>query len=136
MAIDKNKRYEFVTSSCRYHNEKIIQAFQLFLKLTTAVVAGIFYLSVNSPVGCKQKAIVIAANFTEGAICTVAVLLIIANLLAWWGFRNAESEIVGKDESGNYTVPKPKFPKSCLSEIVMVFVVLTTFFMFSKFNPL
>lgn len=51
MAIDDEKRYEFITEQLRYVNEKIIEAFTLFVKLTSAIMAGIvwnFYL-------CRKK---------------------------------------------------------------------------------
>jgi hypothetical protein len=93
MEIDKDKRYEFVTSSARYHNEKIIQAFQLFVKLTTALIAGVVYLSVNRPGGGNQNDIAAVANFAEAAVCIVAAVLIITNLLGCWDseMRNQKS---------------------------------------------
>ena len=136
MAVDLDKRYEFVTISSRYHNEKIIEVFQLFIKLTTAIVAGVVYITLSKLPSDKQVALSLAAIATEAAVSIVCVTIIISNLRSWWGFRVAESEIVGKDTTGNYMVNKPKFPRSCLSEIAMVAAIVLTFIGFIYVNPI
>ena len=136
MDIKPEKRYEVVTSSARYHNEKIIEAFQLFIKLTTAVIAGVVYLALSGLEIDKLNSLAWVAVVAEGLICLVCVTIMIANIRAWWGFRIAESELVGKISDGTYIVSKPKFPRSCLAELVMIFVVILTFVVFVFVNPI
>jgi len=42
--ISDEKRYEFVTAQQRYTNEKIIEAFNLFIKLGSGIVAGFIWV--------------------------------------------------------------------------------------------
>jgi hypothetical protein len=128
MGIAEKDRYEFVTSSVRYHNEKIIQAFQLFIKLTTAVIGGTVYLSLQPMDPIKHSLLTQAALVAECAICLVCIITIWANVRAWWGFRVAESKLVGKDaKDKDFIVAMPTHIKSYLVEVVMTIVILLTF---------
>jgi hypothetical protein len=37
--VSDEKQYEFVSGQVRYHNEKIIESFEFFIKMFSAVVA-------------------------------------------------------------------------------------------------
>src|SRR5436190_873231 len=106
MPVSPDKRYEFVTQQLRYTNDKIIEAFELFLKLTAAVLGAAAWVStqklspeVQGPIGRLVPWLVTGI----GASC---VALILINLRSWWGYREAESQLVGP------AVPPPKFPRS------------------------
>ena len=131
MTINDQKRYEFITEQLRYVNEKIIEAFTLFVKLTTAIIAGIVWLLTQS---LKDETRLLIGSFIPWLFLLLAatsILLIIINLRSWWGYRKAESTLVGVNK-----VPNPKFPRSCSGEIVMIGVIIVVFFVAWICNPL
>ncbi len=93
MAINDEKRYEFITEQIRYVNEKIIEAFTLFVKLTSAIVAGIVWLLIQN---LKHETRILIGPVIPWLFLLLGVtciLLIIINLRSWWGYRKAESTL-------------------------------------------
>lgn len=115
--VTLEERYRFVTSQLSYFNEKIIEAFNLFIKLLTAIAGGVIWLRLQTDWGTvwiQIRGIVVALIVLVGLS---SVLLIIFNLSSWWGFRKAESFLLkGK-------IPPPVFPKSARQELLMMLVV-------------
>jgi hypothetical protein len=130
MKIPEDKQYENLTTHLRYLNEKIIQSFNLFVKLATAIVGGVFFLNWKLVPGCLQRAKL--HNAASGLFVLVSlsmIFLILRNLLAWRGYR--------KELSRQY--PDIVLTKGChwwISEAVMCFLIAVSCIGFLVFNPL
>ena len=115
--VTLEERYRFVTSQLSYFNEKIIEAFNLFIKLLTAITGGVIWLRLQTDWGTvwiQIRGIVVALIMLVGFS---SILLVIFNLSSWWGFRKAESFLLkGK-------IPPPVFPKSARQELLMMLVI-------------
>jgi hypothetical protein len=115
--VTLEERYRFVTSQLSYFNEKIIEAFNLFIKLLTAIVGGVIWLRLQTDLGTvwiQIRGIVIGLVMLVGLS---SILLVIFNLSSWWGFRKAESFLL------NGKIPPPVFPKSARQELLMMLVI-------------
>ncbi len=129
--IENEKRYEFVTSQIRYHNEKVIESFNLFIRLFSGIVAGAVWLSTQSDPSAKHRVIGIFAYVLVIMLMTMTSVTVIANVLQWYGYRRAESGLVGKDK-----VPPPTVLGSCWNEIAMLLCIISVSAVFCLFNPL
>ena len=116
--IDPIERYKFITSQLQYFNEKIVEAFRLYIQLVTAVMGGYIWLK-------SQTQTVVPSNWVRVVFPALmvfiglgSVLLIVVNLSSWWGFRKAESALL------KGIVPPPVFPRSARQEIVMIMVII------------
>jgi hypothetical protein len=118
--VSDDERYKFVTSQLTYHNEKIIEAFNLFIKLTSAVAGGAIWLRVQATGPSLWPTIRPLAVGLLVLFGISAALLVGFNLHTWWGFRKAESRLT------NGAVRAPSFPGSCRQELVMVAVIIAT----------
>ena len=111
------ERYRFVTSQLTYFNEKIIEAFNLYIKLITAIAGGLIWLRLQVDwvtVWVQIRGIVVALILLVGF---ASILLVTFNLTSWWGFRKAESFLLkGK-------IPSPVFPKSARQELLMMILI-------------
>ena len=118
--ITLEERYRFVTSQISYFNEKIIEAFNLYIKLITAIAGGVIWLRLQVDWGTiwiQIRGIVVALIILVGI---ASILLVIFNLSSWWGFRKAESFLLkGK-------IPPPMFPKSARQELLLMLVIATS----------
>jgi hypothetical protein len=129
--IEDVERFKNVTSKIEYHNEKIIEAFNLYVRLFSAIVGGAVWLSTQADPASKHGLYGWLANILVGMLTTTTTVTVIANWLAWYEFRKAEAGLVGENR-----VRPPSMPRSCLNEIVMVLVILTASGLFCLYNPL
>ena len=93
MEIPKEKQYEYLTGHLQYLNEKIIQAFILFIKIATAIVGAAFYLHLKLP--HEDVKLTSISNMADSLFILVSfsmVLLILNNLRSWLEYRNLLSE--------------------------------------------
>ncbi|MBI3576142.1 MAG: hypothetical protein HY083_10920 [Gammaproteobacteria bacterium] len=119
------KRYEFVTAQIRYHNEKMIEAFKLYITLLSAIVGSVFWVLAQSEIVESLKYELLF--LIPWLVITVSVsvsILILSNYVAWWGYRKAESKIT------KGAVPQPVLPKSFISQAVMLVVIIISCFGF------
>ena len=129
MSIDE-KRYEFVTAQCRYCNEKIIESFNLFIKLVTGIVGGMIFLDLNLAVNDPKRGTYLNASTVLIVLIGVSTLFQVWRYqISWWGYRIAEIKI---------TAEAPALRKwwSRSSEISMTIAVIATPLCFWYFNPL
>ena len=119
MPISDEKRYEFITEQLRYVNEKIIEAFQMFVKIMSAIVAGLIILETQDVSAPTRTLVADLLPWLFLLVGLSSLILILVNLRSWWGYRIAESALVGRDK-----VPPPRFPRSCSGELVMMFVIV------------
>lgn len=117
--IDELNRYHNITKMLVYLNEKIIESFNFFIKIFTAIIGGYLWLSIQSNSQDLKRNIAIYIQLILIAVCALTLVRVWANLKSWWGFRKAESQLVGIDK-----VPYPKIPNSCLSEILMCLIII------------
>lgn len=130
MDVSADAQYNFLTSECRYKNEKIIEAFNLFMKLATSIVAGVFFLdwkmAADDPKRCKLSH---GADAFFLLVGISMVFLILNNLRSWRGYRKEVSRLVTN-------VPAPKGPFWFSSEALMCVVIALACAGFLIFNPL
>jgi hypothetical protein len=119
--IAEEKQYEYVTGQLNYHNDKIIDAFNQFVKLVSAIIAGGVWIFTQQLVKETKVLIGKIALWLILLVCVNSVMLILLNLRAWWGYRRHLTNLVGTE-----TVPPPRFPRSCFSELVMISVIVVT----------
>jgi hypothetical protein len=129
--IDGHQRYEFITSQIRYHNEKIIETFNRFLQLFAAIVGGSIWLSLQPRPSGAIRDYSVVSDALVIALALISALNIINDLLAWFGFRQAESALVGLD-----VLPPPHPIRSCWMEYLMLAAMLGAGATFWLFNPL
>jgi hypothetical protein len=130
--IDDNRRYEFVTTQIRYHNEKMIEAFNRLIQLFTAIVGGSIWLSLQPrPAGVPLRDYSTISDTLVLALAAISALNIINDLLAWFGFRQTESSLVGHNK-----LPPPHVIRSCWMEYLMLIGMLAATVAFWRFNPL
>ena len=119
MPVSDEKRYEFITEQLRYVNEKIIEAFQTFVRIVSAIVAGLIVLETQNVSAATRSLVAGLLPWLFLLVGLSSLILILVNLRTWWGYRIAESALVGRDR-----VPPPRFPRSCSGELVMIFVIV------------
>jgi hypothetical protein len=118
MALEE-KRYEFVTSQIRYHNDKMIDAFKYFVSIFSLIIGGVFWLLSQQNLEASLKTFVAGLSpCLTLLIGATSILLIVSNYLSWWGYRKAETSLT------DGTVAPPRFPKSANSQILMILVIL------------
>lgn len=128
MSIDE-KRYEHVTSMCRYHNDKIIEAFNLYIKLVTLIVGGVVWLRVQAKTiegSVSLDSIEPLAADLLFIVSGCAIWLIIINLYAWLGFRNAEHSSY-RASDGKQNTPEPRRLRDYWNEWFYVILILFIF---------
>lgn len=116
--ISDETRYNFVTGQLNYHNDKIIDAFNLFLKLISAIIGGSVWVITQH---LEQAKVLLISKIVPWLILVISVssiMLILINLRSWWGYRKTMSSLVGAEK-----VSPPQFPRSCSSEIVMILTI-------------
>jgi uncharacterized iron-regulated membrane protein len=119
--IDDVERYKVVTSRIQYFNDKIIESFKLYIQLVTALTGGYMWLKTQSQATNALTWARVAAPGLMILIGITIILLIVANLSAWWGHRKVESKLTGG------AVPAPVFPKSARGELIMIgFIIITS----------
>ena len=129
--VSDEKQYEFVTRQLNYHNDKIIEAFNLFLKLISSIIAGSVWL-ISQKLDRETRALIgEIAPFFIFIGCISSILIILINLRSWWGYKKAISYLVGTEKA----IP-PKFPRSCSSELVMIITILISSIIIFIFLPL
>ena len=113
--IDGVKRYEYVTKMLIHLNDKIIESLNLFLKVYSAIVGGIFWLSIQQNAQEVKKHFLPIMLFLFAVVGLFSIVLVTTNLKSWWGYRKVESQLIG--------LPMPKFPASCIGELVMITII-------------
>jgi hypothetical protein len=124
------KRFENVTTMIRYHNDKMIEAFNRFNTFVVAIIGGTYTLLSFEHLNKATK--VQAVSLVPYLLWLVAIstlALIISNYKSWYGFRKAESAL-----SGNI-IPAPTFPRSMSEQLVMTAIILAVCFIYPCLDP-
>ncbi len=124
------ERFNNITTMIRYHNDKIIDAFNRFVTFSIGIVGGSFWLISQKNIEPAIKEAVISSVpilFWFLGVSTIA--LIYSNWSSWFGFRQAESVLVSD-------APAPSRLKSSKEQIIMVCIILFVCVFFTCFSPL
>jgi hypothetical protein len=132
--ISDEELYKTLCDMLAERNRNALDAFKLFISLYSAIVGGAIWLSTQAtkmPVsyGRLSTGVVILVTF-------VAIVLVIEAKRGWWGYRKAQSELVGKNDQGKYRIPPPKLFPTVITEGAMVIAMAVAGFGFYWFNPL
>jgi hypothetical protein len=131
MSNDFSKeRFDNITTMIRYHNDKIIEAFNRFVAFSIGIVGGSFWLISQKNIESTIKEAVISSVpllFWFLGVSTIA--LIYSNWSSWFGFREAESALVSD-------APAPSLLKSSKEQLIMVCIILFVCVFFTCFSPL
>lgn len=130
MKVSEDKHYEYLSSQCRYLNEKIIQSYLLFIKLASSLIGGVFYLHWKLKAGdFKRGSLAIATDALFVLISISIGSLIWNNLRSWRKYRETLSE--------HFEIkPIPGGVQWCANEIVMLVTIGISLAAFLLFNPL
>lgn len=130
MVISDDKRYEELKTHLRYLNEKMIQAFEMFIKIATGIVGGTFFLHMKLNINDPQRPLM---SYGVNALMLLVgggmTIIIINNLCSWHSYRKTLSDDFPE-------IPLKKRVGTWLAETLMCALILTTSFGFMAFNPL
>jgi hypothetical protein len=126
--VSDEKQYEFVSEQVRYHNEKIIESFNFFIQLFSAVVGGCIWLSIQKDQNAKFPSYQTLSNAIVVIVAIVAVIRIAENLRAWHGYRSAQCRL-------EPSIPKPRPLRASAVEMIMILGIVVAAGLFYIFNP-
>jgi hypothetical protein len=134
--ITPDKEYEFVSSQVRYHNEKIIEAFNLFIKLFSAIVGGSIWLRLQPGFDAAQAlAFARMSSLLVVFLTAIAGLMVAENLKSWHGYRWAQARLGGVDEKGHFRIPPPRTFRASVCEGAMMLTMVAAAILYWLFNP-
>jgi hypothetical protein len=116
MCISDDKHYDFITRQLEYTNEKIIQAFELFIKLFIVISGGIIWLKTQNFEDNFLKVLITPVRFLLILMGVGSIAVIILNLKSWWGYRKAQARLTT-------LAPSPRHFLSYLHEIILILIV-------------
>ena len=127
---DYDKVYQELKTHLRYLNEKMIEAFSLFVKLATAIIGGTFWLHMKLPAGDPQRYLMARGTSMLLLLTSVGLtLVVINNLRAWHSYRHALSTQFPD-------IPSRTKWWSWVSEVILCVIMLAVALGFFGFNPL
>jgi TRAP-type C4-dicarboxylate transport system permease small subunit len=134
--VSVDEEYKFVSEQTRYHNEKIIEALNLFIRLFSAIVGGSIWLSTQAHIpDAKIPSLVWLSDTTVILLTGLCCILVYENLRAWHGYRRAQSRLGSIDESGIPRIPPPRRLHASRTETAMIGFMILAAILFCRFNP-
>lgn len=133
--IDDELLYKSLSEMIAERNRNALDAFKLFISLYSAIVGGAIWLRLQATKPMPTS----FEWLSEGVVflvTAVAILLVVEAKRGWWGYRKAQSELVGKNNEGKYRVPPPKLFPTVLTEGAMVVCMALAAIGFWFLNPL
>lgn len=124
------KRFENVTTMIRYHNDKMIEAFNRFISTIVTIIGGAYALLSfeHLDIATKIQAISLVP-YLLWLVSIATLALIWSNYKSWHGFRKAESALSGG------TILKPTFPRSMSEQLAMTAIVLAVLIAYHSLSP-
>jgi hypothetical protein len=132
--ITDEQLYKTLSEMIAERNKNALDAFKLFISLYSAIVGGAIWLSTQTARNLPSY-----ERLSSGVVLLVtlvAIVLVIEAKRGWWGYRKAQSDLVGKTEDGKYRIPPPNLFPTVLTEGAMVVAMLIAALGFLCFNPL
>jgi hypothetical protein len=133
--ITDEQLYKSLSDMIAERNRNALDAFKLFISLYSAIVGGTIWLSTQTPT-CVPPSYEWLSSAAAGLLTVVTIVLVYEAKRGWWGYRKAQSELVGKTANGKYRIPPPKLFPTVLTEGVMVICMAVAGIAFILFNPL
>ncbi len=124
--IDDNKQFDWLAAQTRYHNEKFIEAFSLFIKLASGIVAGLVWMITQKIDDATRRDLIQVVPWVFGLVGVSTALLIVINFAAWWVHRKPISHLADKAPD------RPKWT-SCAAQVVMLLVIVISSWLIWKF---
>lgn len=127
----KTERFVNVTTMIRYHNDKMIEAFNRFVTFCIAINGGAYWLLTQKdlPQVIKVKSLTIVTSLIW-FLGISSALLIYSNWLSWYGYRKAEHKLMP------LAVPEPKIARAFKEQMIMLLVILCVCSFYSWLSPL
>jgi TRAP-type C4-dicarboxylate transport system permease small subunit len=133
--VSDDKQYEFVSSQVQVYNQRIADAFKLFIQLFSAIVGGSVWLSIQSHINTKSVRFERLSDILVILVAVFCTISILENLRAWRGYREAQSRLGGTDEAGQPRIPGPKDFRNSKEEGTMMATMFLSAGLFCYFNP-
>jgi hypothetical protein len=130
MQIPADKQYEHLTTHLRYLNDKILEAFNHFITLASAIIGGTFYIHVNLAASDPRRSgLANPSSALLSVVGTGIIIMIVTNLLAWHRYRATLSKVFPE-------IPLMRKSTAWLSETAMCVLIAITCVGFWLLNPL
>lgn len=130
MAVSDEKQYEYLTSQCRYVDQKISDTFNLFIKLAITITGGVFFLAWKLPQNDPARSQLGAAANALMILLGISMVFNIVNYLrSWYNNRKAVCILVPD-------VPPPPRVHWFTSEAVLCVLIIAFCVGFIFVNPL
>lgn len=124
------KRFDNVTTMIRYHNDKMVDAFNRFLRFVVAIFGGSYgLLSLEHLEKATKIQAISLVPYLLWVVGFSTLALIYSNCKSWYGYRNAESDL----SCG--TIPKPVLPRAISEQIIMVLIIFGVCFGYHWLQP-
>jgi hypothetical protein len=133
--VSDDKQYEFVSSQVQVYNQRIADAFKLFIQLFSAIVGGSVWLSIQSHIATRSARYERLSDILAVLVAVFCTISVLENLRAWRGYRSAQSRLGGIDEAGKPRIPGPRGFQSSLEEGTMIATMFSAAGLFCYFNP-
>jgi hypothetical protein len=114
------KRFENVTTMIRYHNDKMIEAFNRFISMLVTIIGGAYAL-------LSFEHLDIATKIQAVSLATLA--LIWSNYKSWYRFREAETKLLGD------AISAPTFLRSMSEQLAMTAIIVAVLVAYHVLNP-
>ncbi len=130
MNIPEKEQYKYLTHHLEYLNDKILGSFELFIKLATAIIGGVFLLHWKLAENHNNgDSLVLMSDMLFCIVGVSIIALIWINLCAWRSYR--------KTLSKEYPAIKLSNPFLWwIGEAIMSLLIIITCILFCLLNPL
>lgn len=130
MEAPADKQYENITTHLRYLNDKILEAFNHFITLASAIIGGSLYIHINLAFeDPRRQGLANSSSALLSVVGAFIIVLIITNLLTWHRYRATLSAVFPD-------IPLNRKGTSWVSETIMCLLIIATCIGFWFLNPL
>ena len=130
MELSPDVEYKELRTHLRFLIDKIDEAFNLFIKLATAIIGADFFLywklETDDP---HRYSLAIGLNMLLFLVGVAMALIIINTLFSWHGYRKVLSKRFPE-------IPFSIGPKTFLAEFLKCIIIICTIIGFAILNPL
>jgi len=129
-AVPEGNHYDNITNHLRYLNDKIVDAFNQFITLTTAIVGGAIYLETTlDAADARRNGLRYSAIALLVVVGIASAVLMWANDKSWHAYREKLSQLFPE-------IDPPKKVTRKTAERLMYLLIVVTCLGFIFANPL
>ena len=130
MELSPDVEYKELRTHLRFLIDKIDEAFNLFIKLATAIIGADFFLYWKLETNDTHRhSLAIGLNALLFLVGVAMSLIIINTLFSWHGYRKALSKRFTE-------IPFSIGPQTFLAELLKCIIIICTIIGFAVLNPL